>query len=137
MVSVATALLALVMLSFASVQSIVMQTILSGPEDMAPDCAGRDDTGMAEPGMMSGMVMDGAHARAIHHRRPQTGQDHKAACPYCEAAAHLPVVGQAPFPQRIGITVFAAFHVIAMQGPRGPPALQLHARGPPTGFPTA
>ena len=108
----AAALISLLMLTYASVLSSVMQVE------------------MAHPGGMMGPICLASPTQA--HTSPKTSQGHQAACPYCAAAAHPPIVGSAT-PLRIAVAyVFSAYHLVSRHGPRGPPALQPRARGPPS-----
>ncbi len=124
----AAALIALVMLSYASVQSILMQTAMAFGGDASPICGATAAIEAATP--MLGMAMGSGptSSRQTRFHRPEHG---KAACPYCAAAAHAPVITTAA-PLRASATfVFAAFRVMASHGPRGPPSRQPRARGPP------
>ena len=114
----AAALIALLMLSYASTQSQVMRTTMA----MAvapPTCHG------AMVGMASGPVK--AYAGVAHK-----GQLPAKSCPYCAAAAHLPVMGTALAWRTHSAFTFAGFRRVASHGPRGPPARQPRARGPPS-----
>jgi hypothetical protein len=111
------ALIAVLLLSYAFVQSTVMQAAAASPTSAAPIC------GMASIAGMGGALADGGKAtgHAAHH----------AACPFCAAAANPPLAGAlilAPIP-----TTFAFVTFVALQshGPRGPPAREPRARGPP------
>jgi hypothetical protein len=123
--------MALLMLSFASVQSIVMKVVMAPSGAITPLCT---DEARSQPIMsMAGMDMRPA-AKTVSlnngHKRGGT-QGYKTACPYCAAAAHTPIIGQAtPLSRGTGF-VFTAFRVVSRHGPRGPPALQPRARGPP------
>ena len=126
------ALLALAMLSFATVRSVVMQAAM-----VSSDAITATDADEATPpmsGMMPGMDMAddrmAAMAPAGHHK-PDV-PDHKGTCPYCAAAAHLPVGGHVAVPRGVAAMVFVSFHLTAARGPRGPPRFEHRARGPPT-----
>ena len=124
----AAALIALVMLSYASVQSIVMQTAMAFGGDTSPVCGASAAAEAATP--MLGMAMASAPtaSRQVRSHRPEPG---KAACPYCAAAAHAPVITTVAPLRASTAFVFAAFRVVSSHGPRGPPACQPRARGPP------
>ena len=125
----AAALIALVMLSYASVQSIVMQTAMAFGADTSPLCgaatAGEDSISM------SGMGVGRTATASPHSRSRPQEHGHRVACPYCAAAAHAPVITTVAPLQISTAFVFAAFRVTAGRGPRGPPACQPRARGPP------
>ncbi|WP_174300941.1 hypothetical protein [Caulobacter sp. S45] len=115
------------MLSYASVQSTVMQAAMGAP-------AGPGSSSRPAPDPMAGMTMPG-HAqagasRSAHAARP--GHTKPAACPYCAAAAHLPVLGAATSLRAPCVISFVALRVAAGHGPRGPPARQPRARDPPS-----
>ena len=114
----AAAFVALMMLSYASVRSVVMQVAM---------CDGR----MAMPAMtMSAMTMSAgttAHAARAHPATPAPAKP----CPYCATAAHPPLVSQ-PAPLLSSSAVrFVAYPLSALHGPRGPPARRPRARDPP------
>ena len=123
--------MALLMLSYASVQSIVMQVAMTSPAT-----AERPPVADAMPGMtMPGMSL--AHAgtsRSGHAAKP--GHAKTAACPYCSAAGHLPILGAATPFRAPAVVSFAAFRTVASHGPRGPPSRQPRARDPPVDLPT-
>ena len=124
--SMAAALLALALLSFASVQSAVMRAAMSPLDDMARVCGPALDGTSS----MAGMSMAGSMApKAQHAQRSTKGR--KPSCPFCAAAAHPPIVGQTPPLQFASGFVFAAYRAAASHEARGPPALQPRARGPP------
>ena len=129
------ALVALLMLSFASVQSIVMQATMPPSGDMTPLCGDLADKAppASEAMSMPGMDMDQAIKAAApsHEHHSGASHGHKSSCPYCAAASHAPILGNAiPLRHAVGF-VFTAFRVVASHGPRGPPACQPRARGPP------
>ena len=125
--AIAAALIALLMLSYASVQSTVMQAAMGAP-------AGAGSSSHTDPDPMAGMVMPGPAqaeaSRSAHAAKP--GHANPAACPYCSAAAHLPILGAAAPLRAPSVIRFAALRVAAGHGPRGPPARQPRARGPPS-----
>jgi hypothetical protein len=125
----AAALLALLMLSHADVKSAVMQAAMADPARMAPICMGP----MAGGGVamaMPGMSLD--PTPALHLAGHKSGHGRKASCPYCSAAAHAPILGGVA-PLRVATAfTFAAYRTVSSHGPRGPPARQPRARGPPT-----
>ena len=138
--AVTAALLALLMLSFASVQSITMQAAMAaagGMPRVGDDSTSAEATSsmpMSVAGMsMAGMAMDqpppAKISAARHHR--SAPEHRKDACPYCAAAAHAPIMGAAPLLRMAMAFVFTAFLVVASHGPRGPPSFQPRARGPP------
>jgi hypothetical protein len=123
---VAAALLALVMLSYASVQSIVMQAAAASPARLGALCSSGGRHAMAMPGM-----------DPTAYGSPSSGQgfgrsaDHHGGCPYCAAAANPPMAADCT-PIRVPAAVaFVAFQNVASHGPRGPPAATPRARGPP------
>jgi hypothetical protein len=127
------ALLALLLLSYASVQSTVMQVAMAAPAGLMPMCS----EAMAGMGPMAGMAMtpkaETASGPAANAAASKSGHRHQGqpACPYCAAAAHLPVLtGGVPLRTPVAF-VFAAYRVQVAHGPRGPPSIQPRARGPP------
>ena len=135
--SVAAALLALLLLSFASVQSVVMQSAMASARATAAICGDGAD---APSSMTMTMTHVGGQSHVVkagpgHSARAPDG--HNSRCPYCAAAAHAPVMTQAvPLFPTVNC-VFASYRVKASQGPRGPPALRPRARDPPSSFLTA
>ncbi len=119
----AAAILAVVLLSHASVKSMVMQ---AAPTSTAAPCA------MAMAGMDAGaMAMGQAGAK----KAPAKGSP--AACPFCSAAAHAPIMTLAcPIvtPTLVG---WRLRPLIGAVGVRGPPAQSPKARGPPSPAETA
>ena len=126
------ALLALAMLSFASVQSIVMQAFMTSSGTTAPTCGEKPADGSATSASMPGMGMEPAASPRGHGPHPPPG--HGTACPYCVAAAHVPIIGDVVPPRRFVNFVFVAFPMPANRGARGPPAREARARGPPLPF---
>ncbi len=126
------ALFALLMLSYASVQSTLMQ--ISGPaQPMAGMLCGQMPASGVSPAMSMANTMD--MGRQGHPPAHDVG--HKAPCPYCETAAHIPLVTFSPPVRPPSACVFVAFQTLADHGPRGPPTLEPRARGPPQPFTTA
>ena len=109
------------MLSYAFVQSSVMQVTMAAAIAQ-PMC----DASMAALGGMEALP-DKASPAA-----PSKGRAPAKSCPYCAAAAHLPLVGTAMPWRAPSAFTFAAFRVVASHGPRGPPACRPRARGPPS-----
>ena len=115
--------MALLMLSYASVQSQLMRMTASATA-APPMCGGPADPAMASMQEMAGPAKAAAGTSSKSHAPARS-------CPYCAAAAHPPLIGTAT-PWRTPSTfTFTAFRVVASQGPRGPPACQPRARGPP------
>ena len=131
--SFAAALVALLMLAYASVQSSVMQVAMAAAA-ARPLNAGAGDapmsamTGMettqATPALRAGFAQ--GHAHGGHAHAPTKS------CPYCAAAAHAPLIETGALWRAPSAFSFAAFRAVASHGPRGPPARQPRARGPPT-----
>jgi len=110
--TVSASLLALLLLSLASIQSAVMQAAAAQfPAGMERICG-------APP---AGQKTDAA----------QHSQQNKAACPFCAAAANPPTACITPPLPRPLTVAFAGFLRPASLGPRGPPAFRPNARGPP------
>ena len=117
------AIIAVLLLSYAFVQSTVMQAAAATPASATPIC------GMPDMAGMGGAFADAGKAagHGAHH----------AACPFCTAAANPPLVAAvilAPIPSAF---VFVTFVALESHGPRGPPAREPRARGPPTAPVTA
>jgi hypothetical protein len=122
---VAVALFALLMLGYASVRSTVMQAVGMPSMGVATACV--------EPAMSmlaTSHVVTSDPARHGGHP-PADGAKHQAACPYCAAAANWAVMADATAPLIPTSFVFVAFHAVERHGPRGPPAFEPRARGPP------
>lgn len=117
------AIIAVLLLSYAFVQSAVMQAAAAAPAPATPICGMSDMAGLGAAFADAGK----AAGQGAHH----------AACPFCTAAANPPLVGAvilAPLPTTI---VFVTFVALQSHGPRGPPAREPRARGPPIASPTA
>jgi hypothetical protein len=109
----ATALLAVALFSFAYAQATVMQAAGDRPGTTMVPCP--------EMGMMQ---VDADHG-------VPAGKSQKA-CPFCAAASHAPLCSQvAPIPQSVA-AAWTAYASLRPLGPRGPPAREPKARGPPT-----
>lgn len=105
------ALLAVALLLFAGVRSTLMQAqTAASPRGGTPSC----------------MNMGGARGAPSKPEKPAK------ACAFCAVAAHLPVCGSAPAPAPPATVAWLAWRPAAGLGPRGPPALDPRARGPPT-----
>jgi Protein of unknown function (DUF2946) len=125
--SLAVALLALLMLGYASVCSSVMQAAGMTPSGLSTICGDPGMNGMSMPGVRVLAAMGASH----HGHQPGDNAKHPAACPYCAAAAN-PAMMSGVTPLRIQTSfVFVAFHPVESHGPRGPPAFKARARGPP------
>jgi hypothetical protein len=120
----ATALLAVAMLSYASTKSIVMQATDTSPLGMSVICSAQ----MAAKTIVFG---DNATGRLV--RLPVApGKSKPAVCPYCSAAAHAPVLASV-VPLTHATTVeWLTWSPSTVNGPRGPPAFEPRARGPPS-----
>lgn len=113
----AAAFCAMALLAFAGVKSNVMQAAAA----TAP--AG------ATCGMAMGAMATGGASSPDKPGKP--GKAH-AICDFCAAAAHAPAFGFAPPPVTAPSCVGYAFLAPGRSpGPRGPPAFQPRARGPP------
>ena len=126
----AAALLALLLLTYASAVSSVMQAQMAFAGAGAPGGVQRPGDAMA--GMaMAAMATGRAAAAGPSPSRAKAGHGRQAACPFCAAVAHAPILGSVT-PLRVAAAFsFAAFQLVASHGPRGPPAISPHARGPP------
>ena len=113
---VVAAFLALTLLGFASVRSMVMQAAPALPAAQSP-CA--DMAGMNAP------AKGGAPAGKV-----------SKACVYCAAAAHLPVCATAVAIAASTAVEWAAYAVGHPTGPLGPIPFTPKARGPPPPSPT-
>lgn len=129
--SMTAALVALLMLSFASIQSIVMQATMPISGEMTPIC-GHADSVTAMAVAMTLMRADHASAASTDDHRSGLPHPHQAACPYCAAASHAPILGSVVAIRPSTNCIFTAFRTAASLGPRGPPAAQPRARGPPS-----
>lgn len=129
---VVTVALALLMQSFASVQSILMQATMSASGYMVPICSDRVDDGPAKvsvPGLNGDQ--SGAVGTPPHDHGPGAPHSHESVCPFCAASVHAPIIWQAA-PLRPAMSfVFIAFHFVTNHSPRGPPACVFRARAPP------
>ncbi len=109
----AAALLAVALLSFASVQSTVMRAMGDGsmPVAMDPDCP----------------MMGGAKTA------PQSPADKgtQAPCAFCAAAGQAPLTPTVAVPRALIGVVWSVRPIPTNLGPRGPPAFRPKARGPP------
>jgi hypothetical protein len=129
--STAAALLALLLLSFATVQSVIMRANTWPPDAMTLIC-GSHPTDKAAPDERTNAV-----AWPPTEHRSGAGHPHAASCPFCAAAAHVPILEYAfPLPHAASF-LFTAFQLPASHGPRGPPARRARARGPPADPPIA
>ena len=128
--STAAALIALLMLSFASLQSIIMQ-VAQGPPGAAMLICGKVDPSGATAVATAGMQLHLAVA-ASAPTHPQGGpHQHHNLCLYCSAAGHAPVLAHAALLRAASACEFPVYQSVASLGPRGPPAQQPRARGPP------
>lgn len=114
------------MLTYASVVSNVMQVEMALTGAMTPIC-----TGAPADGAMAAMPGMSMATAAPPHVEPKRDHAHQGDCPYCAAAAHLAILGGVHPVLASVAFVFAAFHLTASHGPRGPPQAQPRARGPP------
>jgi hypothetical protein len=130
------ALVALLMLLFASVQSTIMQTQVALAAGTTPIC------GSADPSAGHGIAtahtaLKLAATSSTPDQPPTVPHHHGAVCPICAAAGVLPILGQAvPIPDST-VLAFTAYPGFANHRPRGPPAQRSRARGPPSGSLTA
>ena len=128
--STAAALLALLMLSFASLQSIVMQ-VAQGPPGAAMLICGKVDPSGATAVATAGMQLHLAVA-ASAPTHPQGGpHQHHNLCLYCSAAGHAPVLAQAALLRSASAWAFPVHQPPASLGPGGPRPQRSRARGPP------
>jgi len=118
------ALLAVLLLNYASVVSSTMQVEMALPGAMGPLCA--PPTAPASP----------SAAKAASGRplvaHPQTSHEHPAVCAFCSAAMHAPTLGSVLSLRPSVAVLFAGYSTVSALGPRGPPALEPRARGPPS-----
>ena len=131
----AAALLAVALFAFAAVQSVVMQARRAVDPAMTMTMADTSTPDMPDmPGMSMSMSMpncdhmNAAPPASDHGSQPGKGQ---AACPYCAAAAHLPLCAGAPAMPVVSSVAWAAYTLRPSLGPRGPPVFEPKARGPP------
>ena len=120
----ATAVLAVAMLSYASTKSIVMQAMDASPLGMSVICSAR-------MGTATSIFVDDATGRMA--RTPTApGKGKPAVCPFCSAAAHAPLLASiVPFAHSAAVE-WLTWSPSTINGPRGPPAFEARARGPPT-----
>ncbi len=116
---VVAAFLALTLLGFASVRSIVMQAVAAAPASPAAQSPCADMAGMNAPAKGSAPA----------------GKVSKA-CVYCAAAAHLPVCATAVTVAASTAVEWAAYGLGHATGPLGPIPFAPKARGPPQLSPT-
>jgi hypothetical protein len=116
------ALIALAMLNYAAVQSIVMQAVAGETASASSMCAQTSMAGMAMPGG------GGVHTH---------GAQHRGVCPYCAAAANPPIMATVALVRVPASFVFVSFQVVESHGPRGPPTVDPRARGPPPAITSA
>ena len=108
----AMAWLAVALLTFATVQSVVMQAPEVSPGAAMAICTSMP---MAHMDAKHGAPADKAHTN----------------CAFCDAAAHAPVcssVGAVPTPTAVAWLAYTALRPL---GPRGPPEFTPNATGPP------
>ncbi|MDR3472289.1 MAG: hypothetical protein P4M09_11450 [Devosia sp.] len=119
----ATAFLAVAMLSYASTKSIVMQAMDGSPLGMSVICSARMSPAMST-------FIDDATGRLV--RIPTApGKSKPAVCPFCSAAAHAPLLASiVPFAHSAAVE-WLTWSPSTIHGPRGPPAFEARARGPP------
>ncbi len=131
---VAVVLVALLMQQFALVQSILMQATGSAVGYLVPICHDNTDEDSAANFITAAaLIVDQADAAGTRPHGPPPGapHTHDAACPFCAAAAHAPIIAHATLLHHAVSFVFVAFHLAANNSPRGPPARQFRARDPP------
>ena len=115
------AIIAVLLLSYAFVQSTVMQAAAASPDPGVPICGMDHLTAMAAAAMAHG---DAGKAPAHHSGH--------TACPFCAAAANVPLVSVAILTPAPSTLAFVAFQDVGGHGPRGPPTQEPRARGPPS-----
>jgi hypothetical protein len=125
----ATALLAVALLSYASTKSIVMQAMDASPAGMSVICSAQMGAGMST-------FVDDATGRLV--RIPVApGKGKPAVCPFCSAAAHAPLLASIiPFAHSSAVE-WLTWSPSTINGPRGLPAFEARARGPPVLLATA
>jgi len=134
--STTAALLALLMLLFASVQSTVMQARAMLADGTMPIC-GTAGPSAGLSAATADVALKRAAAPSAPDHRPAVPHHHVGVCPICAAAGVLPILGQAvPVPDST-VLAFTAYPGFASHRPRGPPAERSRARGPPLGSLTA
>ncbi len=108
----AAAFLAVALFSFAFTQSLVMQASDGMPGMTVVICTAQ------------GAVQVNADHGVPAGKSQQT-------CPFCAAASHAPLCASTdPIPQATAVA-WTAYPALRPLGPRGPPALEPNARGPP------
>jgi hypothetical protein len=125
---VAAALLALLLLGYASVRSTVMQAVGMPSSGVASVSGETVMYGVPTPGMSDMAAQDATHPAG--HQPAKTGKE-RAACPYCAVAANTALMGETIAPNISAFFVFVAFQPADSHGPRGPRAFESRARGPP------
>jgi len=129
-ISAAAALLALLLLAFASVQSTVMQSAMASVDAIAPICGDHNPGGSAVLVGLASTTPEQAAAGSDHNRHGTThGAD--GPCVFCAAAAHAPALQQTGLIAYSSRCEFAAYAPVASHGPRGPPGVRHRARDPP------
>lgn len=130
--STIAALVALLMMSFASFQSLLMQTSMPSPQGAAEICGGRLNAAQAKAFAQANAEIDRASAaissRDGHPKAPDPQKEH---CPYCAVASQTTLVSAAPRVCPTTICEFASF--AAFIGPRlqSSAAVPPRARDPP------
>ena len=122
-------LLAVLLQADAVVKSAVMN-LIGMPAQAASVTL---DMAMPMPMLMGAPAMGAAH---VCHPgkptgRPDAPHGKPANCGYCAAAAHAPLLAFAEPVRPSCAVAFTEFRDLGVHGPRGPPALQPRARGPP------
>ncbi len=121
-------LLAILLQADAVVKSTVMTLVAD-----APATAAMSALGIPCPMHMSGMapMATGPSRASTGHARTDPKPLRHDRCPYCAAAAHVPILtSSAPLPLSCAVA-FTGFRMAAVHGPRGPPAVRPRARDPP------
>ncbi len=125
----AVALFALLMMSFASVQSAVMQASMASGGDMMSIC-GDVNPPAARSIAVADAVLQRSVAPSTNDHGPGAPHHHEPACPFCAVAGHTPVLAYVPPIRPSTVCAFIAFHLPASQRPLAL-AFQTRARGPP------
>ncbi len=125
----AVALLALLMMSFASVQSVVMQATMAPSGEMMSIC-GDINPAAARSIALANAVLQRSVAPSTNDHGPGAPHHHEPACPFCAVAGHTPVLAYVPPIRPSTVCAFIAFHLPASQRPLAL-AFQTRARGPP------